>query len=71
MKPLTPTWGSDALIRDEEQTVKSENKELNRERTSSPAILDHSVAFYDQQGLYSEPILYPPPPPAYREKKCI
>ena len=40
-----------------------EQKERSREQVPSPATLEHSVASYDAQGLYSEPILFTSPPP--------
>ena len=36
-----------------------EQKERKTERAPNPATLDHSVAFYDGQGSYGEPILAP------------
>ena len=63
-KPLTPTPVTDALIGGEEQSVKKrrENKERNEEWAFDSAILDPSVASYDPQGSYGEPILLPLPP---------
>ena len=56
-KPPTPTRAIDALIGDEEQ-----NEEQNKERTPNPATLDHSVASYNPQGSWGEPILLIPIP---------
>ena len=38
VKPLTPTWAFDELIRDEEHTV----KKINTKWVSNPTTLDHS-----------------------------
>ena len=51
-KPRTPIPATDALIGDEGQTGKR-----NKELVSTPNTLDPSVASYDPQGSYGEPIL--------------
>ena len=58
-KPPAPTRAINALIGEEEQNEKQkkEQKERNRERAPNPAALDYSVASYDPQGSYGEPIL--------------
>ena len=38
-----------------------EQKERNREQVPNSATLDHSVASYDAQGSYGEPILFTSP----------
>ena len=38
-----------------------EQKERNGERVPNPATLDNSVASYDVQGSYGEPVLVTPP----------
>ena len=63
MKPRTPTLAFDALIGDGEQTGKKrENKERNWGRISNITTLDPSVASYDPQEPYGEPILLTPGP---------
>ena len=53
-----PILAIDVLIGDKEQMGKRrENKERNKEQVSNPATLDPSVASYDLQGSYDEPIL--------------
>ena len=53
----------DALIGDEEKNIKQKKeKERNREQVPNPATLDYSVASYDAQGSYGEPILFTSPP---------
>ena len=39
---------------------RSEQKERNWEWVPNPATLDHSVASYDAQGSYGEPIIFTP-----------
>ena len=53
----------DALIGEEEQMEKRREKKKNRERISNPATLEPSVASYDPQESYNEPILVTPPGP--------
>ena len=59
----TPSWAIDALIGDEEQNGKREQKERNREQIPNPASLGHLVAFYDVQGSNGKPILSTPTQP--------
>ena len=60
--PLKPIPGIDARIGDEEQNGKQKKeKERNKERVPNPATQDHSVASYDAQGSYGEPILFTSP----------
>ena len=62
MKPPTSSQATDVLMGDEEQNrkQKEELKGRNRELVLNPAILNHSVASYDVQGSYGEPILFTP-----------
>ena len=57
VKYPTPSQTIDVLTGDEEQNRKQKRRKRNRERVPNPAILDHSVASYDAQGSYGEPIL--------------
>ena len=50
-----------ALIVDEEQNGKRKRKKRNREWYPNPATLDYSVASYDMQESYGEPILFTSP----------
>ena len=45
----TPSQATDALIGDEEQNGKQENKIKEKERIQNPTTLDHSVTPYDAQ----------------------
>ena len=60
VKPCIPIPAIDAFIDEEQMGKKEENKERNRERISSPATLDPSVASYDPQESCSESILVIP-----------
>ena len=52
---------NDALIGEEEQTGKKEREQRNRKQVSNSTTLDPSVASYDPQGSYGEPIFVIPP----------
>ena len=56
VKHSTPSLAIDALIGDEEQNRRREQKERNRERVPIQVTLDHLVASYDTQGSFGEPI---------------
>ena len=59
VRPRTPSRVIDALIGDEEQTGKKEReKRKKKERHPNPATLEPSVASYDPQGSYGEPIFF-------------
>ena len=60
VKYPTPSRATDALIGDEEQNGKQKKlkKKRNRGRVPIPATLDHSVASYDAQKSYDEPIRF-------------
>ena len=63
MKHPTLSRATDALIGEEEQNRKqNEKEERNKERVPSPATLDHLVTSYDAQGSYCERIPFNPPP---------
>ena len=53
-KHPTPSRTNDALIGDEEQNGKRENKKKETEQIQNPATLDHSFATHDAQGSYGE-----------------
>ena len=55
VKLLTPTQAIDAFIGEEQE-------ERNRELSSNPATLDHSVTSCDSQVSYGEPIFFYPQP---------
>ena len=59
VKLPTPLQATDALIRDEEQNRKQENKK-KQGGVPNLSALDHLVS-YDVQGSYSELILFTPP----------
>ena len=59
--PPKPIPVIDARIGDEEQNGKQEGKRKNREWVPKPATQDHSVASYDAQRSYGEPILFTSP----------
>ena len=63
VKPLTPTWAIDGLIRGEEQTGKKKREQ--REKHGA----DLQPRPYDPQESYSEPILVLSPPAHMREGK--
>ena len=58
---MTPTREIHALIEEEKQNGKQENKNKN-EQFSNSATLDHSVVSYDVQGSYGGPIHFTSPP---------
>ena len=63
MKYPTSSQTGDALIGDEEKNGKQKRtKRKKRGLGFLPTTLDHSVASYDAQGSYGEPIIYPSNP---------
>ena len=68
MKYPTLSCAIDALIGDEGQNGKRKKKNKEAERVPNPDTLDHSVASYDVQGSYDEPILFTSCPTGFETK---
>ena len=63
MKHPTPSHATDVLTGDDEQNGKQKRTKRKKQGVvPNPATLDHSVASYDAQGSYGEPIHFNPPP---------
>ena len=64
VKHQTPSWATDALIRDEKQMEnRRDQNERNRKQVPNPATLDLSVTSYDSHGSYGGYVLKPTPAP--------
>ena len=65
-KHPTQSRATNALIGDEEQNGKQKRTKETRNGPPNPAIMDHSVAFYDAQRSCGNPILFTHPTQAHR-----